>query len=294
MVSGEVAARLRGAGGDHHDGVQRTERVHVHRRAQRLHGLREDVEAQGVVRHHAAHRDVEAAVAYRAPEFEGVDGEPRRTRERLDARALRRNADPRVARAHQVLAGLEPVVVHVVLRGDVLPLGDHGAVEGGGRGRAAHHDPGLVGETTGGDRRGPQPDPAVGARVAGDEVLLFHVAARGEVERSGEEGVVARRVPGHRRGDRPGHVRDRNWRRSAGQRWRGREGHGQRRRAGGGRQESADRRSHRCCLPEGLLFCSAACEAPSSLTLVTSDSTTDSSCTRVPADSRCDRRPASF
>mgnify|MGYP003693769393 CR=1 FL=1 len=78
--------------------------------ADRLPGLREDVVREVVVRDLSSVGDIERAVAFRAPDLDG-----------LDADALRRHTDPRVARSHQMVVGLEPVDVEIVSRRHVVP-----------------------------------------------------------------------------------------------------------------------------------------------------------------------------
>ena len=133
-------------------------------RAARAH-LREDVERERV----AGVR--ERAVAVRIHLLERHrDG---REAAALDADLLHRDADPREALAHQVPVREAPVRRCIEAARDVEPLDHHAAVEARRIERAAHDGARAVFRFLRG--RG------VGARCAGEEVLLVRVAECGEI-----------------------------------------------------------------------------------------------------------------
>src|SRR5262245_48520837 len=99
-VIGQPPRRLRVPGRENPRRLQAAEDVDAAGRANRLGRLREDVIRQIVVRDGTGVRDVERAVTFRVPYLEG-----------FDADALRRHADPGVARADEMLVALEPVDV---------------------------------------------------------------------------------------------------------------------------------------------------------------------------------------
>src|SRR5690606_1618666 len=189
---------LRVPGGHDALGVERAQRRDARGVAHRGDRLAEHVPGQRVVRDGAAVGEVERAVAVGAPRAQARRG--------VDARDLGRDADPRVAAAHEVLVSLEPVDLLVPLVRDVVPLGDHGPVERGGVHGSAHDDARAVVVTGAEHRRVGHAVGLVARRLALDEELLLDVAARRQVvvrrkERVAVGGVAERR--GH--GDRAGH-----------------------------------------------------------------------------------------
>jgi hypothetical protein len=119
-VGAQSSCRLRLTGPDHelhresaHDGR------HV---AHCRRGLRKNVVGQHVVRARPAGRDVERAVARRAPQANAV-------RRIVEAGVLRRHADPGVALPQVELLFVQPQHVGVVAVGDIAPLDDNHPVE---------------------------------------------------------------------------------------------------------------------------------------------------------------------
>ena len=188
-VRRQPAARLGLADGEDEADREASQRVDTARSigADGSHRLREDVIRRGVV------GDRQRAVADRIPDGER-SGQPGNHRRQVHTATLGGDADPRVALAQQLLVELEPRGVDVEAAADVLPLDDDGAVEPIRRDRPADQDPCRVRHDTGlchgpgavrvEARAGRR---TVGRGLAPDEVLLFDVTERFEVERRRRE-----------------------------------------------------------------------------------------------------------